>query len=110
MPKLSELIRQGAAQHPQQAFAEYCYSNDRGQIIATCALGAACCAAGLQQLIAAEDINDMEIFQQLGQAAGVDIYAPIGATRTPLWLAIVTKNDNGETRESIAAWLEERGL
>ena len=39
--QLSEAIRLGAMLHPQQAFGTYRRFNDEGQVVATCAIGAA---------------------------------------------------------------------
>lgn len=81
--KLSEAIRIGARLRPQ--IMDGCYRTRFG----TCAIGAAFEATGINEWYA------------LARFVGVPY---------DLHYKITSRNDSGESRESIATWLESQGL
>lgn len=85
--KLSEALRRGAALRPQ-------CRNTFFNGIGTCALGAIAEARGW--------------IPRAEKNSGVYEFVPEG--RGNLGGEISVRNDDGESRESIAAWLESKGL
>lgn len=81
--RLSEAIRIGAKLRPQ--ITNGCYRDSSG----TCAIGAAFEATGIKE------------WYSLAKFVGVP---------TNLHIQITSRNDRGESRESIADWLQSQGL
>ena len=98
--KLSEAIRRGAALRPQ-AHGDYSRILANGTIC-TCALGAAYEAITGQIPPSVHDNNPGEVDSAIIAATGA---SPYTRGRIVRW-----NDEEGVTREEIAAWLEEEGL
>jgi len=98
--KLYEAIRLGAMIHPQQGFNQnYTYDED-GNVVASCALGAATTAVGLEQMaLGFQDVLDL-------LTVCPSMNHPIPMIRS-IRNTIIHLNDHHHwTREAIADWLE----
>lgn len=92
--KLSQAIRLGATFHPQ-CHRSFFLRNGFGEVFNSCALGAAWLALGYDPDRAAD------AFTELRERFNIPVM---------LLGEITVKNDTGLTRESIADWLEKKGL
>ena len=104
MLKLSEAIRLGATLHPQ-ATGVYAVGNAHGEVLATCALGAALVAIGQNPMIASElDDIPAEWIPPGGFLCPACLY---GDYSNHLDNMVGHLNDDHHwTREQIADWVE----
>lgn len=108
MKKLSELMREGAQLHPQTCGGTFAtYDDETGEITATCAFGAVLMAIDPTLDLQRCSIPNMEslIEQHTGVHTG-----HLRIDGQQLYYRIIRRNDGGESREKIAAWLENIGL
>ncbi len=112
MPKLSELIREGAKKRPQ-GFNSFFTKPYRAKKVHSCALGAALEAAS-GGLFGYERFNgDWKILQKkTGVDFGITAFCPVKNCGLKVYLerTITHLNDSHKwTREAIADWLEKEG-
>lgn len=109
--KLSVLIREGAILHPQHQ--RELFLKNSGNIVATCALGAACVATWYRD--PPEDRLEYPILARLFEVLQLNLYrtsvqCPLRGIEVAMCDAIVYLNDDALwSREAIADWLESLG-
>lgn len=96
--KLSELIREGAKLRPQTQCGDFYEHDDAGHVVGSCAFGAAYEAA----------TGETPLFDVPEFYETMEDYVDL-LPDDVLFDRMVMRNDDGETREQIADWLEAEG-
>lgn len=97
LTKLSQAIRLGATFRPQCTGAYFLHQMEDPKDIRSCAVGAA-----FEAVTGRTDIKNTEEVNEL--------YKRFGMACMPIHEQIVKANDYGVSRETIACWLESKGL
>jgi hypothetical protein len=109
MKLLSQAILKGCEMSPEQDFGTYC--ERRGDLMATCAFGAAGIArVGLAASV--EEVSDAACVVAR-EILHINAACPLGCDLggDGIYRAVTHLNDDHKwTRERIAAWLDEQGL
>jgi hypothetical protein len=110
MKLLSQAILKGCEMSPEQDFGTYC--ERRGDLMATCAFGAAAIAqTGLTT--SAEEIAEAacQLIRGLPKDhSGCPVGCRMGEDDCLYYVVTHLNDDHRWTREQIAAWLDEQGL